>query len=147
LLNCDSTAIAFQGSFVDEPEQYTPAEYNNMIESWINIEDEDEVVNAICDDEIEMLEADSNSQEPTADDDAHDDNEPDVQPMEINNADIVSYVEALEMLRKLKLSSPSLLGANQEAAVHLDRYLKSIHSANAKKSRKDTTLHAYFGKK
>jgi hypothetical protein len=139
LLDCNNTAIAFQGSFVDEADQFTPEDYTNMIESWICIEDEDEVVNAICEDEIEMLE--SNTQ-PPANDDAEDDNEPDVQPMELENDNIVSYVEALEMLQKLQISAPSLLGANQEARVHLDRFLKAIHTANAKKSRKDTTLQA-----
>jgi hypothetical protein len=144
LLDCNNTAIAFQGSFVAETDQFTPEEYNNMIENWINIEDEEEVINAICEEEIEMLES---SAELPADDDAGDDNEPDVQPDEFDSDDIVSYVEALEMLRKLQVSASSLLGDDQKARCHLDRFLKSLHGANAKKTRKDTTLHAYFGKK
>jgi hypothetical protein len=67
--------------------------------------------------------------------------------MEVDSDDIVSYVEALEMLRKLQVNAAILLGAIQEVSVHLERFLKSIHTANAKKSRKDTTLHAYFGRK
>jgi hypothetical protein len=144
MLDCDSTAIAFQGSFVDETEQYTPADYNNMIESWVDIESEVCVLDAICDDEIEILESESKA---PADDDAQDDIEPDVQPIEIDSADMVTFAEALETVRKLKLSSPSLLGAHQEAQVHLDRYLRAILSANAKKTRQTSTLHQYFGKK
>jgi hypothetical protein len=38
--------------------------------------------------------------------------------------------------------------SNVEAAtVHLDRFLRALHSGNAQKTRKDTNLHAFFTKK
>ena len=68
--------------------------------------------------------------------------------MEIDSdeSNIVSYVEAVEFLGKLQRSAPNL-GVNEAATVHLDRFLKALHSGNAKKARRDTTLHAFFTKK
>jgi hypothetical protein len=35
----------------------------------------------------------------------------------------------------------------QAATVHLECFLRALHSGNAQKTRKDTTLHAFFSKK
>ena len=104
-------------------------------------------MNAILEDELEML-LDSNTTI-AADDDAQDDKEPDVQPMEIDSDDIVAYVDVQEMLRKLKVSAPSLFGDDQTEAIgnHVDRLLRAMFIANAKKPMRDSTLHAYFQKK
>jgi hypothetical protein len=85
---------------------------------------------------------------PAANDDAEDDDEPEPQPMEIDNeeSNFISYVEAVEFLQKLKQSAPKL-GVNEAATVHLDRFLNSRHTGNAKKARQDTTLRAFFTKK
>jgi hypothetical protein len=99
-------------------------------------------MNAICEDEIEEMESD---RKPAADDIVDDDNEPEVQPMEIDGdeADVFSYLEAVENVLKLQKSAHKL-GVNEAATVHLDRYLKALHSSNATKARRDTTLHEHF---
>ena len=66
----------------------------------------------------------------------------------------------MEMLRNLKINATRLLADNREATDSqeatgnqegttslLDRFTKSLRAANARKSRKETTLHAYFGPK
>jgi hypothetical protein len=131
---------------VAEADQLSEENYNDdLIDNWICIEDEDEIVNAICEDEMEELESNA---KPAAADDAEDDDEPNPQPMEIDDDEskFVSYVEAVEFLGKLQQRAPKL-GVNEAATVHLDRFLKALHAGNAKKARRHTTLHAYFAKK
>jgi hypothetical protein len=144
-LDCTNTAIALQDSFVAEADEFSDENYNDMIDNWICIEDEDEIVNAICEDEMEELESNA---KPVDDDDAEDDDEPNPQPTEVDDdeSNFVSYTEAVEVLGKLQRSAPKL-GVNEAATVHLDRFLKALHAGNAKKARRDTTLHAYFAKK
>ena len=117
-----------------------------MVDSWICIEDETEVVNAVCEDEIEQLNI--NAKHPGNSNTEDDDDESDLQAMDIdkNNNDetnLVSYVEAVEFLGKLQCSAHKL-NLNAAATVHLDRFLKALHAGNAKKPRKITTLHAYW---
>ena len=47
----------------------------------------------------------------------------------------------------VKASSAHKLGVNEAAMVHLDRFIRALHSSNAKKAKQDTTLHVYFNKK
>jgi hypothetical protein len=81
-------------------------------------------------------------------DNAEDDDEPDVQPMEIDidESNLFSYLDAVEVLRKLQLSA-SKLGLIEAETVHIDRLLKALHIRNAKKPRRATNLHSYFPKK
>ena len=51
-----------------------------------------------------------------------------------------------EALNKLSLSASSL-GITELETIHLDRFAKALHSANASKSRRDATLHSFFTKK
>jgi DDE superfamily endonuclease/Tc5 transposase DNA-binding domain len=141
-IDCNSTAIALQGSFVADHENYTLANYNNMIDTWICIEDDPDVIDAICEDELEKME----TAKLEAIDAAADDEEPEPIEVEVDQSDILSYVEAVEALRKLSLSV-SKLGVNEAAIVHLDRFASALHTANAKKPRRDGTLHAYFSSK
>jgi hypothetical protein len=100
------------------------------------------LVHCFCEDEIEELD---NNSKPAVNDDAEDDDEPDPQPMEIDSDDesnFVSYVETIECLGKLQRSAPKL-GLNAAATVHLDCFLKALHSSNAKKARLDSTLHSF----
>ena len=76
--------------------------------------------------------------------------EDDVQPMEIDSDDIVSYVDAREMFRKLQARAPSFVGDDQAAATIgnlVDRILREMFISKAKKPMRDSTLHAYFPKK
>jgi hypothetical protein len=144
-LDCVHTAYALQGSFVAEQEQFTEEDYNCMIENWICVEDELEVINAVCEDEIEELERNTNL---AANHNVEDDDEPDPQPMEIDSdeSNLFSYVEAVEVLGRLQKSAPKL-GISEASTVHIDRLLRALHSGNAKKARKDTTLHAFWSTK
>ena len=63
----------------------------------------------------------------------------------INESDIFSYIETVEVLQKLEWSAPTL-GVNPAATVHLDRFLRALDTGNTKKLKQDTTLHAYFAK-
>ena len=99
-LDYNSAAIGLQGSFVAEAEQFSDNDYNGMIDSWICIEDEKEVLDAICEEEIEGLESDA---KPAANDDAADDDEPEPDPMEVcDESNTFSYVEAVDSLQKIK---------------------------------------------
>jgi len=141
-LDCDHKAIAFHGSFVAEPNQFSEEDSYGMVDSWICIEDETEVLNAVCEDKIEEL---NKNAKPAADNDTEDDVEPDLQKMDIDSDEpnFFSYVEAVELLGKLQRSAPKL-AVNAAATVHLDRFLKALHAGNAKKPRKTTTLHAFW---
>jgi ferredoxin-NADP reductase len=143
-LDCNSTASVFQESFVSEIEEFNKQDYNDMIDSWICVEDDVEVMNAVLDEELEELESNT---KPAADDAAADDAEPEPEAKEIDNdeSNFVSYAETVEFLGKVQRSASKL--NVQAATVHLDRFLRALHSGNAQKTRKDTTLHAYFSKK
>ena len=97
----------------------------------------------MCEDKIEELE--ESYAKPAAINDADDDNE---HPMEvdIDESDTYTYLEAMEVLQKLERSARKL-GINEAATVHLDRFIRALHSSNAKKPKQDTTLHAYYTKK
>ena len=123
-------------------EKSTEEDYNIMIDNWISIEDEEEVLDAICEEEMEELE---NIIKPAAIDKADDDNEPEPMEVDVDGSDTFSYVEAVEVIRKLEQSAPKL-GVNEAATIHLDCFLRFLHSGNAKKPKQDTTLHAYFAK-
>ena len=139
-IDCNSTAIALRGSFVLEDERFTEKDYRDMIDMWICIEDEKELIDAICEEEMEELETNTNT---AALDSVDDDNEPKFMGVSIDESDIFSYIGAVEVLQKLEQSAPKL-GVNAAATVHLDQFLRAPHTGHAKQ---DTTLHAYFAKK
>ena len=143
-LDCKSTVITLQGSFVAVDGQFTEQDYQTMIDRWICIEDEKEVLDTMCEDKIEELE--ESYAKPAAINDADDDNEPDPMEGDIGESDMYTYLEAVEVLQKLEQSACKL-GINEAAMVHLDRCIRALHSSNAKKPKQDTTLHAFYTKK
>ena len=58
----------------------------------------------------------------------------------------VTYLDAVESLVRIRQSAPKL-NVSAAETVHLDRFLKALHSGNAKKRRRPTTMHSYFPKK
>ena len=98
-----------------------------MIDNWICIEKDQEVLNAICEEEMEELESDTKS---VAIDDADDDNEHESMQVDVDRFDTFSFVEALEVIQKLEQSACKL-GVKKAATVHL-----------ANKPKQDTALHA-----
>ena len=83
------------------------------------------MINAICEEELEELESNAK----VANDDAE---EPEHQPMEVESdeSNIVFYIEAVEFLGRLQRCAPKL-GVNETPTVHLDCFLKALHSCNA----------------
>ena len=69
--------------------------------------------------------------------DAEDDEEPEPEAiMELPHAaDVLSFIEAEEALRKLKLSCPSL-GISDESAVLLDRFGRALRAGKGQARRK-----------
>ncbi len=99
-----------------EPNQFSEENYYAMVDSWICIEDETEVLNYVCEDEIEEL---NKNAKPAADNNTEDDDEPDLQTMDIDSGEpnFVSYVEPVEFLWKLQRSAPKLI-VNAAATVN-----------------------------
>ena len=132
-LDCNNTAIVFQDSFVSEGE-FTNEEYSSMATNWIDIEDEEEVVNAVIDDEIETIEKESDLVE--------DDDDPEPEAMVgIEHEEAVGFLDAEEMIRKLKLSCGKL--GVPSAEIHLERFGRALREAKNKKPKKSPTLHSF----
>ena len=141
-LNCNTTAIALQGSFAADGSVvgYDEDDFNTMIENWIEVEDDPFVMEAICEDEIEEIES---NQKPAAAEDDGDDEEPETMEVEVDESEAMTYLEAVDALEKLIVSAPKL-GVSEAATVHLDRFAKALNAAHVKKPRRDSTLHSYF---
>jgi hypothetical protein len=135
------TAIALQDSFAGEYD-IKDGDWKEIANEWVGIEDKQEVLDATVDEEIEMIESES---KPPAEEDINveDDDEPDVEMKEASEEDILSFVEAQEMLRKLTISC-NQWDLPPAATTHLDRLKKALFKAQASKAKKDTTLHAFF---
>ena len=71
------------------------------------------------------------------------DDEEVAEPMEIDEEDELTFLEAQECLRKLKANA-SKLKVPASATIHLDRYAKALRAAEAEKPKKDGTLHSHF---
>ena len=116
-----------------------------MVENWIDIEDEPEIENAIIDEEIHLLD-----QETAALDNLEfeDDPEPEVEVAMLDQAEVVTFIEAEAMVNQLKANCPRL-GVRPEAAVHLDRFSRALQQVKGSKAtkKKDSTLHQFFQKK
>jgi hypothetical protein len=108
-------------------------------------QDEPEVMNAVADDAIEEFFENTLAADP-ANNDAADDDEPEPMEVDVDESDLLSFLEAQEALRKLSISAEKL-GVPTEATVHLDRFAKALQSAKANKPKRDSTLHSYFTKK
>jgi hypothetical protein len=55
-VDCQTVAIALKDSFAPEDVTYTDAQLNNiMIDSWLDIEDQPEMIIALIDDEMKEL--------------------------------------------------------------------------------------------
>jgi len=66
--------------------------------------------------------------------------------VDVDDSDLLTYLEAVEAVRKLSVSAAKL-GVPEGATVHLDRFAKELHKANAQKPKRDSTLHSFFQKK
>lgn len=139
-IDCVKVAVALQGSFVADIDPYSEEDYSAMAEMWVDIEDDPDIVDAVCEDEILELES---SEKPPADDGAGDDDEPEAVPEDIDAKDILTFGEATEAIRKLKISGASL-GVPPACTVLLDRFERAVRAAAVQKPKKNPTLHSFF---
>ena len=112
---------------------------------WVEVEDDKDMINAIIDDEVEILETET---QPTADSvlAVEDDEESDVEAIDLDEEkeeDLVTFLEAEEAVNKLSKSCKGL-GVPEEATVHLDRFKRALLKAKLNKKTKSTTLHDFF---
>ena len=142
-VDTNTDAYALQGSFAADVDAYSGIDFAAMAESWIDIEDEPEIMDAILDEEIENIESAQNKDQNELA--VEDDDEPEAEEMEIDDADILTFAEAEEALRRLSLSAESL-GVPLAQSVHLDRFARAMRTARASKPKRDRTLHAFFKK-
>ena len=90
-----------------------------MLSIWICIEDEKEVINATCDEEMVGLE--TNTKLLAAIDNMDDDNKPEFMEVSIDVSETFLYIEAVDFLQKLQGIAPKL-GVNAAATVHLESH-------------------------
>ena len=79
--------LALQVFVVVEDDQFTEADYKNMIHKWICIEDDKNMLDGICEEKMEELES---NPKPAVIDDADDDNEPEPMEVDVDGSDAFS---------------------------------------------------------
>lgn len=134
-LDTNSVAVALQGSFAGE-ESLEDEDLMDMVAEWVEVEDDEEMINVIVDEEVELLEAEAVIG-------VEDDEESDVDMKDTEEEDTMTFLEAEEALRKLTISCKKL-GISEAATVHLDRFKKALFKAKAGKKKKNTTIHDFF---
>lgn len=108
-----------------------------MAESWVDIEDQPEVVNAYVDDEIELEESEMEVENELKDDDE----EPETKAPTIDEKKKIPLGEAESMIFDLKESYP-------EGFDELDKFIRKIRNEKRKKPKEQRTLHSFgFAKK
>ena len=141
-VDINSTAIALQGSFAGE-HGLNDKEMMDMALEWIEIEDDQDILDDIVDEEIEILESEAKVP-PEATLNNEDDEEPEVQMIDdMEEEEALTHLEAMEHVRKLTISCKKL-GLSEAASVHLERFKKSLIQAQSSKKTTNTTLHDYF---
>jgi DDE superfamily endonuclease len=134
-VNCNTTAVALQGSFADEPIEYTQADYGKMIENWADIEDQPEVLNAVIEECIDDLEMEQ--EEEVAANEERDDAEPE---QELPQQSQLSFAQMQSMLFQLSENA----SAHNINPMHLHNAMKDLRAGQQNKKKKATTLHSFF---
>ena len=141
-LDTNSTATALQNSFAAEG--LDPSTLEETAIKWIEAEDDPGVIDEICDDELELLQAETTE---SIEIDFDDDSEPEVEPEEACDDNIFSnHFEAEQAVLKLIRSSKKLK-IPEAATTHLDRFRKALNEAKLGKKKKDSTISSFFAKK
>ena len=113
----------------------------SVVKEQVEVENDEKMINAIVDEEVELLETEATIS-------FEDDEESDVDMEETEEEETMTFLEAEEALRKLTISCKTL-GVSEAATVHLDHFKKALFKAKAGKKKKNTTIHDFFqpGKK
>ena len=145
-LDTNITAIALQGSFVEDP-TFTYTDYATMAQNWVNIEDQPEIIDAIIDDDIDDLmkkivqgkvdnieEGDDGEGKQTArNDDSEDEGK-------------YTYSEFDDIIFELRNACRQFMPHNQFNE-HLNAVQKNLHANVSKNKMKSTTMHDFFNNK
>ena len=151
MVNTNSTAIALQNSIAGE-QTCTPEELVNIAENWVDIEDQPEVMNAMVDEEIEVIEKEMELQSnklsalAIARADSDDDEEPEALglPSAVSvNVNRLTKMEIENMVIDLKANCDTRGG--KEAVDHLERYIRCVRSAESNQPKRQRTMHSFFG--
>jgi hypothetical protein len=95
--------LLFKDSFASEDRTYTDAQLNNMIDSWLDIEGQPEIFNALIDDEMKELESTVAISDDTLN--VIDDDEPEVVKVKLSDEDKLSCTEMQTTIQKLVVNT------------------------------------------
>ena len=109
-----------------------------MAESWIEIEDQPEIVDAEVEDFIQQLESE---QQPMSD--VEDDSEPEGVDSSDDEGEPLTFFKAEEMVHELKKNCFKL-GIGEQGQRCLERFSRALVQAKLARPKRDVTLHNYF---
>ena len=131
---------ALSGSFAADEHEPTRAEFEAMAESWIDIEDQPEIIDAEVEEFIQQLESE---QHPMSD---WDDSESEDSGDETDSDDELTFVQGENMVHVLRKNGLKW-GLDEETQHLLERYGRNLTKAKLAKPKKDVSLHSFFGPK
>ena len=118
-----------------------------MANCWVDIEDDPDIIEEEVKEAIDELMEAENVLE-ISDAEAGDDSEPEAIADEVAQAQeaLPSFLEAEEMVWKLKRAAPKL-GMEPGDVGHLDNFLRAMRRVKNSKPKRDSTMHAFLLKK
>ena len=146
LVDTTVDAIALQGSFVGNG-NIARASLAEMVHTWIDIEDQPEVITAEVEEAMEELEREENVLD-ISDGEGMNDTESEASEEEEleDGEELLNHQDAEAMILKVKKSAPTL-GISVEGTLMLDRFLTHLRKSKLEKKSKDTTMHQFFSRK
>jgi hypothetical protein len=142
-VNCNTVAIALEASFVSEDVTYTDAQLNNMIDSWLEIEDQPEIINALIDDEMEDLESTVAISDDTLN--VVDDDEPEIVNVILSDEAQLLYAEMRTSTIQTLVFNAESKGCG-EATILLHIFSAELRKAQQKKATGDGRITSFFQK-
>jgi hypothetical protein len=143
-VNCKTVAIALKDSFASEDVTYTYAQLNNMIDSWLDIEDQPEIIIALIDDEMKELKSAVTITDDTLN--VIKDDEPKIVKVILSDEDKLSYSEmqTTSTIQKLVVNAESK--GFGDATILLHRFSAELRKAQQKKATGDGKITNFFQK-
>jgi hypothetical protein len=143
-VNCNTVAIALEASFVSEDVTYTDAQLNNiMIDSWLDIEDQPEMIIALIDDETKELKSAVAITDDTLNV-INNDDDPEIVKVILSDEDKLSCTEMQTTIQKLVVNAESK--GFGEATILLHRFSAELRKAQQKKATGDGRITNFFQK-
>jgi hypothetical protein len=113
-----------------------------MIDSWLDIEDQPEIINALIDDEMKELESTVAISDDTLN--VIDDDEPEIVKAILSDEDKLSYTEMQTTIQKLVVNAGSK--GFGEATILLHRFSAELRKAQQKKATGNGRITNFFQK-